>query len=578
MSQTKKFKMNNNSLHQLQPLLCDPYRIETVYSYWKMQKNGDNSSQKDETVFELYSVDNPSESKFAIFAGIEKFLEGLLKFQFEDDDLNHLEKEIFKNEFDPEFFSVYLKNLKFRDIKIYSMPEGSIIFPRTPIMVCEGKLSTLHLLEPYILSCINTASMITTNAARFRMLVKSPKQLSEWGNMRANSCDAAILASKYCFLAGFDSTSNILANKEFPVIPVEGTYRTFINALPATDKSKTLLPMNCKRNDGQGEDVDLSKLSQFYLKELINKRLHVESEELISHEELATFVKFAITCPNNFYVSAHIYDVIKSGLPNFCAVALAIASIGYEPRGIRIDSQNCVDNSHEIRGMFKKIQKQFSFACFEKIKIIVTSDINEQRLKAIVEKNNEIDVFGIGYNAVMNDKQQLLRFFYDLVEINKQPIAEFSRDKKKFVYLGRKKVYRLYESSGEYKMDLITTHDEEAPIANKKIIYKSLITNQTEIEPEDQDHTFTPSRVEDMLELRWEDGQLKAEYDFMEIRTNLKRHLSELGHEFTTIREGDNWKNKVFLSRKLYEQVFNYREKNLTKSVQNSENSERKNL
>ncbi len=44
------------------------------------------------------------------------------------------------------------------------------------------------------------------------------------------------------------------------------------------------------------------------------------------------------------------------------------------------------------------------------------------------------------------------------------------------MYLGRKKVYRLYESSGEYKMDLITTHDEDAPIANKKIIYRNLIT------------------------------------------------------------------------------------------------------
>jgi nicotinic acid phosphoribosyltransferase len=40
------------------------------------------------------------------------------------------------------------------------MPEGSIVFPRAPIMVCEGKLSTLHLLEPYILSCINTARQI----------------------------------------------------------------------------------------------------------------------------------------------------------------------------------------------------------------------------------------------------------------------------------------------------------------------------------------------------------------------------------------------------------------------------------
>jgi hypothetical protein len=54
-----------------------------------------------------------------------------------------------------------------------------------------------------------------------------------------------------------------------------------------------------------------------------------------------------------------------------------------------------------------------------------------------------------------------------------------------------------------------------------------------------------------MLELRWEGGELKAAYDFMEIRNSLKRHLSELGNEFTSIRRaGDNWKNKVLLKQK----------------------------
>ena len=85
----KKFKMNNNSLHQLQPLLCDPYRIGTVYSYWKMQNGSSSSSGEDKAVFELYSVDNPSDAKFAVFAGIEKFLEGLEHFEFDDDGMNY---------------------------------------------------------------------------------------------------------------------------------------------------------------------------------------------------------------------------------------------------------------------------------------------------------------------------------------------------------------------------------------------------------------------------------------------------------------------------------------------------------
>ena len=71
--------------------------------------------------------------------------------------MNYLEETVFNKEFDTEFFKSYLKQIDFKDIKIYSMPEGSIVFPREPIMVLEGKHSTLHLLEPYLLSNINTA-------------------------------------------------------------------------------------------------------------------------------------------------------------------------------------------------------------------------------------------------------------------------------------------------------------------------------------------------------------------------------------------------------------------------------------
>lgn len=54
----------------------------TVYSYWKKQKVNTNNAE-DKAVFELYSVGNPSGSKFAVFAGIEKFLEGLQNFEFD---------------------------------------------------------------------------------------------------------------------------------------------------------------------------------------------------------------------------------------------------------------------------------------------------------------------------------------------------------------------------------------------------------------------------------------------------------------------------------------------------------------
>ena len=41
-------------LHRLQPLICDPYRISTVYSYWKNQK-GSKGAKNENAVFELYT-------------------------------------------------------------------------------------------------------------------------------------------------------------------------------------------------------------------------------------------------------------------------------------------------------------------------------------------------------------------------------------------------------------------------------------------------------------------------------------------------------------------------------------------
>ena len=73
-------------LHRLQPLICDPYRISTVYSYWKNQK-GSKGAKNENAVFELYTIDNSSHSKFTVFAGLEEFLKGLRNFHFEDDGI-----------------------------------------------------------------------------------------------------------------------------------------------------------------------------------------------------------------------------------------------------------------------------------------------------------------------------------------------------------------------------------------------------------------------------------------------------------------------------------------------------------
>lgn len=133
-----------------------------------------------------------------------------MKFGKEDIDYLH------KQKFDSNFLD-YLKGFSFTG-NIYSVEEGTVVFPNEPIVTVEGKLSELQLLETYLLNTLNFNSLISTKAARMRLIVKN-KILSDFGLRRAQGF-GGLQASRAAIIGGFDSTSNVLSAKLFDLIPV----------------------------------------------------------------------------------------------------------------------------------------------------------------------------------------------------------------------------------------------------------------------------------------------------------------------------------------------------------------------
>ena len=55
-----------------------------------------------------------------------------------------------------EFYE-YLRNMNLNDLKLYAIREGSVVFPRIPIMRLEGPLPIVQLLETTLLVLVNYA-------------------------------------------------------------------------------------------------------------------------------------------------------------------------------------------------------------------------------------------------------------------------------------------------------------------------------------------------------------------------------------------------------------------------------------
>lgn len=313
-------KMGQNGI--VQPLLTDLYQITMAYAYWKSGKN------EARAVFYLFFRKNPFQGEFTIFAGLEECLKFLEKFCYSESDIEYI-KQILSPHIEEEFYQ-YLSCLTTRDIKLYAVREGTVVFPRMPLLRVEGPLIVAQLIETTLLTLVNYASLMATNAARYRMAA-GKLQIFEFGLRRAQGPDGGLSASKYSYIGGFDGTSNVLAGKLFD-IPVKGTHaHSYITSFSDLNEvtNTDLIP-----NSG-GPPRNLLELAVNFRSNLISIFNVLLSE--VSDGELAAFASFAIALPNSFMALVDTYDVKKSGLINFCATALALHELGYKAVGVRLD-------------------------------------------------------------------------------------------------------------------------------------------------------------------------------------------------------------------------------------------------
>ena len=112
-------------------------------------------------IFDAFYRSNPNNNGYSICAGLEQVIEYIRDLHFDESDIEYLGSlGIFE-----EDFLKYLRGFRFTG-DIYAIPEGTIVFPREPLVKVIAPIMQAQLVETALLNIINHQSLIATKTER----------------------------------------------------------------------------------------------------------------------------------------------------------------------------------------------------------------------------------------------------------------------------------------------------------------------------------------------------------------------------------------------------------------------------
>lgn len=368
-----------------------------MYAHWY------NGSHNNKTVFDAYFRKLPFGNGFAVFAGLERIVNYLNELKFDEASIQYLAEQ--EESYDPRFLDE-LRAFRFTG-NLYSMEEGSLVFPNEPLMRVEARIFEAQLIETALLNFMNYQTLLATKAARIKQ-VAGADQLLEFGTRRAQEADAAVWGARAAYVAGFDGTSNMLAGMKFG-IPTKGTHaHAWVQSHPSEEDA---------------------------------------------------FERFAAALPQQVILLVDTYDTLKSGVPNAIKIGLKLKEQGKRLLGIRLDSGDLAYLSIRARKMLDE-------AGLQEVKITASNDLDENTIFNLKAQGAQIDSWGVGTQLITAGDQPSLGGVYKLVarEVDGEyiPAIKISGNPEKITTPGIKEVYRIINrSTGKADGDYIALQEED---------------------------------------------------------------------------------------------------------------------
>ena len=196
-------------------LLTDLYELTMMQGYFERQEN-------ETVVFDMFFRSNPNKSGYSIAAGLDQVIQYIKNLNFSYDDVEYLRS---LNIFSEDFLH-YLSGFHFSG-DIYAIPEGTVVFPKEPLIKVVAPIMEAQLIETAILNIINHQSLIATKAARV-VHAADGDGIMEFGLRRAQGPDSWIMSFEDEYTA-FKTYANLYPNA---CILLVDTYDTLKSGVP----------------------------------------------------------------------------------------------------------------------------------------------------------------------------------------------------------------------------------------------------------------------------------------------------------------------------------------------------------
>lgn len=335
-------------------LLTDLYQLTMAYAHWF------NGTGEREAVFHLFYRQAPFDNRFALACGLDAVIEFIETLRFDESDIEYL-ATLKDNAGEPLFaeaFFDYLRDFRFTG-HVDAVPEGSVVFPRQPMLRVTAPVIQAQMLETALLTLMNFPTLVATKAARIVRAAAGDPVL-DFGLRKVQGADGGLSAARASYIGGCAGTSNVLAGKFFG-IPVSGT--------------------------------------------------HAHGWIMAFDSELDAFDRYAAALPNQCVFLVDTYDTLE-GVQNAIRAGEKLRQAGHRMAGIRLDSGDLDHLSEVARAMLDD-------AGFEDVPIAASSSLDEQAIGELKQNGAPIALWGVGTRLTTAQPDAALDGVYKLGAIRK---------------------------------------------------------------------------------------------------------------------------------------------------------------